>query len=102
MSIEYTNGAIVLNSNWINFGVGFTLGNVITVGHGHNITQQNGIIKHEFGHYIQSRRYGPLWGVIFAVPSITRAFPWNINIVGGKYSEFYTESNADKLGNKYW
>ena len=85
-------------------GEGFTMGNIITVGFS---TYQSSIeyistLKHEFGHYIQSRRFGPLWIPLFGIPSIGRAGLWSVGIVGGEYDSFYTESNATKLGNKYW
>ena len=73
-------------------------GNIITVGSGSTID----VITHEFGHYIQSRRFGPLWIPLFGIPSITRAGLWSLGIVGGDYDSFYTESNATKIGKKYW
>ena len=100
----YSNGSIVLNNKWMLPGEGFTMGNIITVGFS---TYQSSIeyistLKHEFGHYIQSRRFGPLWIPLFGIPSIGRAGLWSVGIVGGEYDSFYTESNATKLGNKYW
>jgi hypothetical protein len=38
----------------------------------------------------------------FGIPSIVRAGLWSWGIVGGDYDSFYAESNATKLGLKYW
>ena len=96
--LRYSNGSIVVSNIWVAAGNGITMGNIITVGSGSTID----VITHEFGHYIQSRRFGPLWIPLFGIPSITRAGLWSLGIVGGDYDSFYTESNATKIGKKYW
>jgi len=91
---KYSNGAIVLNNRWMGAGAGLTMGNIITIGSG----SKSDVLSHEFGHYIQSRRFGPLWTPVFGIPSIVRAGLWSTGIVGGTYDSFYTEKNATKLG----
>jgi hypothetical protein len=95
---RYTNGSIVLKSGLLMPGAGYTMGNIITVSSASSID----LISHEFGHYIQSRRFGPLWIPTYGIPSIVRAGLWSWGIIGGNYDSFYTESNATNLGLKYW
>ena len=96
---RYSNGSLLLNNRFLMSDVGFTMGNLMTVGPNSSMET----IEHEFGHYIQSRRFGPLWIPAFGIPSIMNAW-----ITGGastlqEYeSSFYTERNAGKLGRKYW
>ena len=94
---RYNNGAVVISNKLMAIDSGITMGNIITVGSG---SSQN-TISHEFGHYIQSRCFGPLWTPIFGLPSITRAGLWSAGIIGGDYESFYTESNATRLGKMY-
>ena len=94
---RYSNGSIVAVNKWMG-GDGITMGNIITIGP--NTTFD--IVSHEFGHYIQSRRFGPLWTLAFGIPSFGRAILIRANIIHPKsYTAFYTESNADKLGEAY-
>ncbi len=59
------------------------------------------VIKHEYGHSIQSKILGPSFLLIIGLPSIT----WNIFFRKFRrkrkisYYSFYTEKWADKLGN---
>lgn len=60
-------------------------------------------LRHETGHYHQSKILGPLYLLVIGIPSIL----WNIfqylyTLVMGKrldYYKFYSEKWADKLGN---
>ncbi|WP_118976820.1 RHS repeat protein [Taibaiella koreensis] len=97
-SAENKNGALVLGNKWMPRGAGFTLGNILTVGEG----SRESVISHEYGHYIQSRRFGIGYLIAFALPSVVRAELWSIGILKGDYNNFYTESNATQLGYKYW
>lgn len=96
---RYTNGAMVLSNRWMSKGEGFTLGNIITVGKESSISD----IQHEFGHYIQSRIFGPLWTPAFGIPSIINAWLSPGYPTLQEYeNSFYTEKNAGILGRKYW
>jgi RHS repeat-associated protein len=97
-SVESKNGALVLQNKGMAAGVGFTLGNILTVGAG----SDRAAVSHEYGHYIQSRRFGFGYLPGFALPSVVRAFFWGRSNTNKPYDSFYTESNATKLGKKYW
>ena len=55
------------------------------------------MVRHEYGHCIQSRLLGPLYLLVIGLPSLLWALWWN----PGRpvpYSWFYTERWADCLG----
>jgi len=57
------------------------------------------VIKHEYGHTIQSLWLGWLYLVIVGLPSIIRAGIWNhYRLDGKKYYEGFPENWADLLG----
>ncbi|MDR2020700.1 MAG: hypothetical protein LBQ14_08060 [Treponema sp.] len=72
-----------------------TFGNLVIGGSG-----LNNVIAHERGHFLQSLLLGPLYWMVIAIPSITRAGIWNYRLMNGKsvksYGSFYTEKWADK------
>lgn len=80
------------------FPGGITLGEYIIVG-----TKQNLVVRHEFGHVLQSRYLGPLYLIVIGLASIIHA-GFN-NIIGccekhdEGYYHFWTEKWANKLGN---
>lgn len=55
------------------------------------------IIKHEYGHRIQSKILGPLYLFVIGLPSIIWANEYH-NTSNKSYYDFYTESWANKLG----
>lgn len=79
------------------FPGGITLGEYIIVG-----TEQDVMVRHEFGHVIWSRILGPLFLPVMGIPSIVHA--WLNEKIGccarrpEGYYHFYTERLADKLG----
>lgn len=80
------------------FPGGITLGEYIIVG-----IKQNLVVRHEFGHVLQSRYLGPLYLIVIGLASIIHA-GFN-NIIGccekhdEGYYHFWTEKWANKLGN---
>ena len=55
------------------------------------------MVRHEYGHCIQSRLLGPFYLLVIGLPSLLWALWWN----PGRpvpYSWFYTERWADRLG----
>ena len=66
----------------------------------------NNLRKHEYGHTIQSRRFGPFYYFVIAAPSFVRAGIWGYrksrNKTSKKYEDFYTEKWANKLSAKYF
>lgn len=78
------------------FSGGISLGNYVFVG-----TKKKDIIKHEYGHTIQSKLLGPLYLFIIGIPSIVWASIYGTKLVPetkNGYYKFYTERWADKLG----
>lgn len=78
------------------FPGGISLGNYVFVG-----TKKKDIIKHEYGHTIQSKLLGPLYLFIIGIPSIVWASIYGTKLVPetkNGYYKFYTERWADKLG----
>lgn len=79
------------------FPGGITLGEYIFV-ETHNVR----IVRHEFGHVLQSRMLGPLYLLVVGLPSLLHA--WLNDFIGccrrhpEGYYHFYTERWADKLG----
>lgn len=56
-------------------------------------------VKHEYGHCVQSKRWGWLYLPIWGIPSAVWYYLKNKGYFKDKsYYSFYTERNADKLG----
>ena len=77
-----------------------TLGNYVFVGLN---SEYKETVKHELGHTIQSKILGPLYLIVIGIPSITycglrRIFP---SLRKKNYYDFYTESTANYLSEKY-
>ncbi|MEE9431569.1 MAG: hypothetical protein V3V16_11040 [Melioribacteraceae bacterium] len=92
-----------------NYNFGVSLGNYIfwtpTINDKNTEVPIN--MKHEFGHSIQSKYFGPLYLLIVGLPSISRVFysklyysfrkkEWT------KYYQGYPEKWADSLGMKHY
>lgn len=58
------------------------------------------VIKHEYGHTIQSKYLGWFYLLVIALPSLIWAgcFDWYRQKTGKSYYDFYTEKWANKLG----
>jgi hypothetical protein len=92
------NGALILESKFIDPEVGYTMGNVITVGLGSSPST----ISHEYGHYIQSRMLGPLYTPFVVPQSLIWATGYGMGLFGIDYERFYIEGWSTQLGNKFW
>ena len=86
---------------WANISWGVSLGNYIFLGGAYS----DGVtVKHEYGHSIQSKIFGPLYLLIIGLPSITMNILSVILFYRGNkkfYKNYYNrwpESQADKLG----
>ncbi len=56
--------------------------------------------KHEYGHYLQNKMYGPLYLIIVGIPSvITNLLSKKYKYIKDTYYTRWPENNADKLGN---
>lgn len=79
------------------FPGGITLGEYILLG-----SCQAETVRHEYGHVLQSRIFGPLYLLVVGLPSVMHA--WLNGYIGcckrheEGYHHFYTESWADRLG----
>lgn len=64
-------------------------------------TDDSDIIRHEYGHRIQSYILGPLYMLIIYLPSYLH-YKWFIkqNLSWDEYYKFYTERTADELAKK--
>lgn len=96
-NIEYCNDIIILKYNKGKNGA-ISLGKYIIIFS--NYKDMNKIIKHEYGHTIQSKLLGPFYLLIIGLPSII----WNLGFKkyrkkhNKSYYDFYTEKWANKLG----
>ena len=64
-------------------------------------TDDSSIIRHEYGHRIQSYILGPLYMVVIYLPSYIHYKIYSLfNEVWDKYYSFYTERSADYLSRK--
>lgn len=77
------------------FPGGISLGQYIILGY-----KDTESVKHEFGHCIQSKKWGWLYLPIVGLCSIIWAglYGWLIKPTKNGYYKFWTERNADKLG----
>lgn len=55
------------------------------------------MVRHEYGHCLQSRILGPFYLLVIGLPSLLWALWWNPGRSVGYYT-FYTERWADRLG----
>jgi len=94
--VNYYDGATVVNSSWYGHGA-FTLGSYISGGHTLRADPSNPLFQHEYGHYLQSQDFGPLYLNNYAIPSLMSA------IFSHKtHKHYYTEQDANKRAIKYW
>ena len=68
-SVSYYGGATVVESYAKNWGA-FTLGSYINGNRGIKANPNNSLFQHEYGHYLQSQDWGPLYLNKCAVPSL--------------------------------
>lgn len=81
------------------FKSSFTLGKYIFYRNKQNVR----VLKHEYGHVIQSLIFGPLYLLVIGLPSLL--WYWYCELTKKPkdyYLNFYTEKWAAYLGNKYY
>lgn len=95
---EYTTYKDATVYHW-NINGGLSLGKYIFITRKFG-EQTEEVIKHEYGHTIQSKYLGWLYLLVIALPSLIWAgcFDWYRIKTGKSYYDFYTESWANKLG----
>ena len=79
------------------FKGGISLGNTIIVNKYPTTKDTWNDVKHEWGHARQSLYWGPLYLIVFGIPS--GLWYWiQDNIIKKDYYSFYTERSADRYG----
>jgi len=96
--VEAFRGATVVRSPRLDRLGGVCLGPVILCG----AAASHELVCHEWGHFRQHLRLGPLYLLLIGLPSVTHA-AWHARWGGGfpTYFHFYTEAWADELGGVY-
>lgn len=82
-----------------------SLGNYIFINPYYSEEDLKNVMKHEYGHCIQSLLLGPLYLFIIGIPSILHSIIHGIlGRIGLKwdYNKFYTEKWANYLSNKFF
>jgi RHS repeat-associated protein len=74
-NVDYSNGATVINSRWINGAV--TLGSFISGDASLAADPNNSLFQHEYGHYLQSQYMGPAYLSRVGIPSLFGALGKN-------------------------
>jgi len=99
--VNYFHGATVLSTS-LGSG-GMTLGSYIL---GYNMTPdfKNHTFVHEYGHYLQSQKWGPLYVPLIAIPSAESAFIDNDGSLFdiGDHHDRWFEAGASRLGANYF
>ena len=76
----------------------FSLGDYIFL-YKNFVPHLNPIIRHEFGHTLQSRKYGPLYLLLVGTPSLFFATLTKIGVLSpSTYHQRFPENEADFLG----
>jgi hypothetical protein len=100
---EPFHGSVVIRMHRLRGVGGVCLGPVILVPDSADET----FVRHEWGHFRQHLRLGPLYFVLVGLPSVTHAL-WHRRVCARvppsrrpSYFHFYTEAWADALGGVY-
>lgn len=93
---EPFRGALVIRTPLMRRLGGVCLGPVILVHPG----ADEALVRHEWGHFRQHLRLGPLYLLVVGLPSVTHA-AWHLANRDRNYFHFYTEAWADELGGVY-
>jgi hypothetical protein len=94
VNVGFFHGATVLQAEWMDFS-GVTIGSNITIGYdGGGIDAGNTTLLHEYGHYLQLRKYGNMSFYNMALSSITTP--------KREHVENWTEQDANYQSLKYF
>ena len=97
--VNYFRGATVLDTDLQNGA--FTLGSYIIGEKGFSDNFRDHLFVHEYGHYIQSQRFGPFYLKLVALPSVTSFYIDEIFGTDLHDTRWY-ETNANKLAADYF
>ncbi len=106
--VDYFGGAtFVINENSLH-NQGFSLGNYINIdisdqlkGNFEQELLSIPMFMHEYGHYIDSQKWGPLYLFAIGIPSL-RSAAKSGNVAGYKHYRFWTERRANRNAAKYF
>ena len=73
IDVSYFHGATVIQTESLEKGAGFTLGNFINIGKDSPVSESNMTLLHEYGHYLQARQWGGIPYASMAVFSLASA-----------------------------
>ena len=93
-SVGYCCGATVVESYAEGWGA-FTIGNFINGNRGIQASIENSLFRHEYGHYLQSMSWGPLYIPRFGLPSL-----WDA--IGDETLAYPVEVDANKRAFNYF
>ena len=99
--VQFYGGATVSSGNHWGQGGAVALGSFITGGQSLRADPNNVLFQHEYGHYRQSQRWGPIYLFGVGLPSI-----WSANKARNDpshiHNNFWAEQNANKRGFEYF
>ena len=89
-------GVTAIDSDWLNASA-VTLGNYITGSRGFTANWRDHLFVHEYGHYVQSQIYGPIYLFGIGIPSGLDVLFDNLN-----HDNRWYESEASRMGGQYF
>lgn len=101
-SVQHANGATVIESKKDNWGA-FTLGNFIIGENGIHAGFEDHLFVHEYGHYLQSQKWGVFYLPAIGIPSIQSAALDGGSIIDiGDHRERWFEAGASRNAGEYF
>ena len=94
VTVDYYGGTTTISTSIMDNAV--TLGNYIAGNESLEADPSNSLFQHEYGHYLQSKRYGPAYLTSFAIPS-------GLSVArGNDHDYFLVEQDANSRAIKYF
>lgn len=97
VDVNFAYGTTVTRVSGEKWGA-FTLGSYITGDKTIAADPNNSLFQHEYGHYLQSQAYGPMFLGKFAIPSLISAAKHNPD----EHDAYKTEQDANVRALKFW
>ena len=95
------DGMLALSGVTGNKNSAFTIGHYSFGPHKYKADWRDHLFVHEYGHYIQSQRWGALYLPVIGISSLASA-TFSSKMSGVEHKERWFEVNASKLGAKYF
>lgn len=93
------HGAVVIETQRHGWG-GLSLGGVLIVGQQPGDPGASGLVRHEYGHYLDSQRLGPLYLLLIGLPSVLSAYI--ATRFGWTHRRTFTEQRAERNAAQYF